>query len=76
MPPAVTTPTPNAESTTGTVELAPWTKGHRIYLDGHVIGEGPGPLRVSCGPHVIRLGSAGRELSALVPCGGVVRVGR
>jgi hypothetical protein len=58
------------------VELPAWTKGHRIYVDDHVAGEGPEPLRVRCGPHTIRLGSAGRELSAVVPCGGVVRVGR
>jgi hypothetical protein len=75
-PPAATTLSRSADATTGTVELPAWTKGHRIYVDDHVAGEGPEPLRVRCGPHTIRLGSAGRELSAVVPCGGVVRVGR
>ncbi len=72
--PAVTPPAPSAEATRGTLELPPWTKGHRIYLNGHVVGEGPGPLQVRCGPHLVRLGSAGRELSVAVPCGGEMRV--
>jgi hypothetical protein len=72
--PAVTAPAPSGDSTTGTLDLPAWTKGHRIYLDGRVVGEGPGPLRVRCGPHLIRLGSTGRELSTVVPCGGEMRV--
>jgi hypothetical protein len=63
-------PDPNV----GTVRLPAWTKGRRVYVDGRVVGEGPEPLQVRCGTHLLRLGSAGKEQSVVVPCGSAVRV--
>ena len=47
---------------------------HRIFLDGHAIGEGPGDYRVPCGAHSIRVGSKGEDLRVEIPCGGVLEV--
>ncbi|HEY2518113.1 MAG TPA: hypothetical protein VGI39_44895, partial [Polyangiaceae bacterium] len=47
---------------------------HRIYVDGRVIGEGPGDYRVHCGPHAVRIGSKGDEVETLVPCAGSVDI--
>ena len=64
-----------ADPNVGTVRLPAWTRGRRVYVDGRVVGEGPEPLRVRCGTHLLRLGSAGEDQSVEVPCGGAVRVG-
>ena len=50
------------------------SKGHRIYVDGVVVGETPAPVLVSCGMHVVKVGSAGGEQLIDVPCGGAVTV--
>ena len=65
----------NADSNMGTVLLPTWTRGRRVYVDGHVVGEGPEPIHLRCGQHVLRLGSAGEEQTVTVPCGGGVHVG-
>ncbi|HEV3194445.1 MAG TPA: hypothetical protein VGY54_28305 [Polyangiaceae bacterium] len=72
---AVALPTTNADPNMGTVLLPAWTRGRRVYVDSHVVGEGPEPLHLRCGTHVLRLGSAGEEQSVSVPCGGSVHVG-
>jgi hypothetical protein len=59
----------------GTVLLPAWTRGRRVFVDSHVVGEGPEPLRLRCGQHTLRLGSAGEEQTVTVPCGGAVHVG-
>jgi tetratricopeptide (TPR) repeat protein len=46
------------------------SRGHRISIDGHAVGDAPGPFRVRCGPHAIRLGSHGKTHKIDVPCGG------
>jgi hypothetical protein len=43
---------------------------HRIFLDGHVIGEGSGDYVIPCGAHTVRMGSQGSERRIDVPCGG------
>ena len=50
--------------------------GHRIFLDGRVVGEGTAPIRVPCGQHSVRVGSAGRLQNVDVPCGQSVAVDR
>jgi len=45
------------------------SKGHRLFVDGVVVGETPTPVLVTCGPHVVKVGSAGSEQSIDVPCG-------
>jgi predicted acylesterase/phospholipase RssA len=59
--------------TKGLVET-PQSKGHRIYVDGLVVGETPTPVLVNCGQHVVQVGTAGKEQSIDVPCGGAVTV--
>jgi hypothetical protein len=44
--------------------------GRRVFVDGRVIGQSPMVLRLSCGVHKFKIGSAGTERSAVVPCGG------
>ncbi len=65
----------NTDPNVGTVLLPAWTRGRRVYVDGHVVGEGPEPLHLRCGSHILRLGSAGEEQTVEVPCGGSVRAG-
>ncbi|HTQ46607.1 MAG TPA: serine/threonine-protein kinase [Polyangiaceae bacterium] len=50
--------------------------GHRIFVDGRVVGEGAAPIRVPCGQHSVRIGSAGRQQNVDVPCGQSVAVDR
>jgi hypothetical protein len=45
------------------------SKGHRIYVDGHVIGNGPAPFKTKCGNHKLQFGSHGRPHMTDLPCG-------
>jgi hypothetical protein len=62
-----------ASPTQGIVKT-PLSRGHRLFVDGRVVGETPTPVLVSCGAHTIKVGSAGREQLIDVPCGGGVTV--
>ncbi len=44
--------------------------GHRVFVDGRYAGDSPGPIRVKCGAHSVKLGSHGAAHSVTVPCGG------
>ena len=44
--------------------------GHRIFVDGRVVGSGPEPVTVKCGRHSIKIGSAGKARTKDLPCGG------
>ena len=44
--------------------------GHRVFLDGKVVGPWRATLLVECGPHVVKLGHDGRDQPIDVPCGG------
>lgn len=48
--------------------------GHRIYVDGRLVGEGGRDLTVPCGAHRVRVGSQGTERSMTIPCGGAIDV--
>jgi hypothetical protein len=48
--------------------------GHRVIVDGHSVGDAPGPFRVRCGSHTVQLGSAGTPQRVSVPCGGTLTV--
>jgi hypothetical protein len=50
------------------------SKGHRLFVDGVVVGETPTPVLVTCGAHVVKVGSAGTEQSIDVPCGTSIAV--
>jgi serine/threonine-protein kinase len=58
----------------GLLLLPPRSAGHRIFVDGRVVGEGPHPYQVACGARRVRVGSAGVERVTIVPCGGSVQV--
>jgi hypothetical protein len=45
-----------------------------VFMDGHIVGASGQTFRVTCGPHVVRIGTAGRAQSVLVPCGGEIAV--
>jgi serine/threonine-protein kinase len=53
----------------GELVFPAYAAGHRIYFDGRVVGDGASPIRVACGRHTLRIGSAGRTQSVDVPCG-------
>jgi hypothetical protein len=46
--------------------------GHRIFVDGHVVGSGPEPVTVKCGRHAVKIGSAGKPRIKDLPCGGEI----
>ena len=54
----------------GTVTVAPARSGHRVFVDGRVVGESPGTFTVRCGWRAVRVGSQGQTLNLEVPCGG------
>jgi len=66
-------PAPAPLSRIGTVRTGP-AGGHRVWIDGKLVGETPRAFEVTCGLHVIRVGSAGQPQMTEVPCGGEVEV--
>lgn len=48
--------------------------GRRVYVDGHIIGEGGRDHTVACGAHRVRVGSTGTERHVTIPCGGTIEV--
>ena len=70
-PPPAPTPSPKpAGGTEGTLRLDKRAAGHRVFVDGRVVGEGEGPYTVACGEHTVRVGGRGRSQKIDVPCGG------
>jgi serine/threonine protein kinase len=62
-------------STTGEIVTPASARSHRVFLDGQYAAPSSGvTLRVRCGRHAIRIGSAGTLQSIDVPCGGTVTV--
>ena len=55
---------------TGLLEFPASAEGHRVYVDGKLIGIAGPPTLVGCGPRVVRIGSAGKDREIVVPCGG------
>jgi hypothetical protein len=70
-----TAPSADPTPTTGELLLGATAAGHRIVVDGHLMKEPASSLRLSCGPHTVRIGYAGKARVAVVPCGGSVTVG-
>jgi hypothetical protein len=56
----------------GQLVFPPSAAGHRIFVDGRVVGDGAQPATVRCGPHDVKIGSAGTPQRVDVPCGGSV----
>ncbi len=63
-------PKSNVEPNMTLVTLPRSAKGHRIFVDGRVVGNGAGPLKVACGTRKIRIGSGGKLQVRELPCGG------
>jgi hypothetical protein len=60
----------------GLLETPDGMANHRVFVDGFARGTGGVVLRLRCGRHDVRLGSAGRLQGVDVPCGGRIRVER
>jgi hypothetical protein len=60
-------------SSVGTVRAAD-SGGHRVWIDGKLVGNTPQAYEVVCGHHVVRVGSNGQPQMIEVPCGGEVQV--
>jgi hypothetical protein len=58
----------------GQITLPSSAAGHRVFVDGHVVGDGAKPIDVACGHHTLRIGSHGKSQSIEVPCGGAFSV--
>jgi serine/threonine protein kinase len=67
---------PGVAAAVGTLETPASMAEHRVFVDGLARGSGGVALRLSCGRHLVRLGSQGRLQWIDVPCGGTVRVDR
>lgn len=52
------------------VTLPRSAKGHRIFVDGRVVGNGAASLKVVCGTRKIKIGSGGKTQVRDLPCGG------
>jgi hypothetical protein len=61
---------PAPASTLGDLVAREEAAGHRIFVDGRVVGQAPGTFRLSCGAHTVKVGSEGILRSVNVPCGG------
>ncbi len=59
--------------TWGQLHVGSAAAGHRVFLDGHVIGEGPGTYRAKCGSRSLRIGSSGKLHEIDIPCGGTAQ---
>ncbi len=75
-PPVAPRAAPRPASTLGTIIAPAAARHHRIWVDGEVaVWSAGSALSVPCGPHVVRIGSAGASQSVDVPCGGRVLLG-
>jgi hypothetical protein len=64
--------TSGASATEGELRTPP--SSHRVFVDGHIVGNAGTPRKVACGMHVVRIGSSGRPQKIDVPCGDGVDV--
>jgi hypothetical protein len=57
------------------VTLPASAKGHRVFVDGRVVGNGGGgPMTLKCGTHKVQIGSGGKPLVTDLPCGGELTI--
>jgi hypothetical protein len=45
-------------------------EGHRVFVDGVVVGGGNGDYEVQCGRRVVKVGSRQTPRVIAIPCGG------
>jgi hypothetical protein len=65
-------PAPEIPPTAGLVVPPASAHGHRIFVDGTWAGDGAKPIRWSCGPHNVAIGSRSAPRRVVIPCGGAV----
>lgn len=84
LPPATTTPETSASArvatepdvdapplaSSGDIVVPALAVSHRVFVDGRVVGASGQSFQLPCGPHVVRVGSAGLAQHVRVPCGG------
>ena len=61
---------PRAPSSRGVLHVGKQFDGHRVFVDGSVVGNGSGDYELVCGRHGVKIGSQDRSRPILVPCGG------
>lgn len=81
--PAASAPNPPAPSasasaaispTMGRIVFGPARAGHRVWVDGAMVGESVAPILVKCGKRHVRIGSSSAGQTVDVPCGGEIVV--
>jgi serine/threonine protein kinase len=70
--PTVTAPAAGSAIPADSGDIVVASSGHRVYVDGRVVGQSPGTFRVKCGPRSVHIGSAQAPKTLNVPCGGTV----
>ncbi|MBX3190366.1 MAG: hypothetical protein KF819_25425 [Labilithrix sp.] len=66
---------PAVDANKGILRMPPAADGHRVWIDGRLVGSPPPPITAACGKHTVKIGSRGRDQDVIVPCGGEVSVG-
>jgi hypothetical protein len=72
-PPVPLPPAPE-HATFATVTVPASRAGHRVWIDGRLVGQSPGTFHVSCGTHAVRVGSHGALRRVQVACAEDVEV--
>lgn len=65
---------PSVDANRGVLLLPSAADGHRVYVDGRLVGVPPPPIVLACGRHTVKIGSQGRDQIIVVPCGGSIPV--
>jgi hypothetical protein len=68
-------PHPSIPADMGILDASAAPAGHRIFVDGHMIGQTPQSGLVKCGSHQVHIGGAGRPHTIDIPCGSAIRIG-
>jgi hypothetical protein len=69
-PPSVAPAAPVIDSSSTLVTFPPYATGHRIFVDGVLLNvDVSAPVKLKCGRHVIRIGTAGRVRGVNLQCG-------
>ena len=63
-----------APKTTTLLVFTPSRFGHRVWIDGAMVGEDTKPIETKCGRHTIKIGSQGKPRDVDLPCGGETKL--
>ncbi len=61
---------PRVQSSRGVLHVGKQFDGHRVFVDGAMVGNGSGDYELACGRHGVKVGSQDRSRAIVVPCGG------